>query len=773
MYRRTDKPARPVWRFALTAQEALASLESAAPELPRQWDDAPSHQQLGDEAEASADAVVAQLTHACTLEETQALLSTMDDALWGMMALAQRPQVRALAELVVRHHDALDAADPGSPGAALSWLELYDRHWFDELVLLMVTHGLDPDVLFGVLPDPCDLGARYPQLGTQLARALADSSATQRTRLAAASWLGTGDWPQATGALQAALREPRLGLRCAALQALVRFKHLAPQDTKWLLEDAVARHRRVGTEALHFPYTELLAQAVTLAPCDDAPQLLQHLHSRGEAHPVAARALATNFPREAVALLWGQVHSFDPASRARGVEDLSRLPPALAAPLLASLCQDPVPEVAQAARDTWLDQHHATPPARGPIPGQHLLPGGGSTRFTLRVTLLQQQSVEARRKVVQAVVDERPRGAARTERALLLLLAACDPELEPPSSRDRADHFSSIALELCRALGGRLVDVVLQYAERFPISGYPGWGALLKHLHQEALLKPAHRARVHALASSLLQGQATARLGIDLLLSVGVPAPLLGPLLAVDERGGLGARLALRNTPRSRAFGRALLSQLEQALSARDWRVVYELVLAALEHEVPGLERRLGLALKVGRDDANPMLGWLLRLMHERELLPVGAFERALRGGTVEAQWALDALPVDALSDEVRHLVLAALEGPLVVPAARAALAHHLLAADDRAWSRHLKRLPAQVADELLVLLARKEPRRWARQVVKALARAGGASLQALCAVANPRVVRRAAASRPAEAPLMLTALGERLPEWLDEEEPS
>ena len=771
MSRPTDKPQPGAWRFALTAEDALKSLEPEPTEeaeaLPEDEGDADlARTQLRAEAQAGAEEIVAAL-HAGgePLQVARAVYACAAEKLWGVLALAARPEAQVVAELLVRHFDELDSGDSGGPGSTLSWLNPFERPWFDDLAALMAAKGLSPWQVFGLVPPDADVAERYPGLGDQLVEVLQRPQATPRERLAAAHWLGCGDWPRAVGALQAALREPRLSLRVAAGEALVRFGHLTADDTRFLLEDTAERELYGEEFELELRYGDLLVDAVTDAPCAEAPELLRRIeHVQWSLNSVAPRALVAGFPGDALAMLRDYVREFQPGPRAEAVHCLARLERGAAAPLLRDLCSDPVPSVAKVARDAWLEQHGESPPAATPILGTSLLPGGPSARFELRATLLRQAPVEGRVVVLRALRAERPRGRAKLERALLLLHAACDPALGPQKARGRLGKtFHALALRLCREVGPRLVDAVLEYVARFPLAEWPPWGELLAKLARRGLLQPAHRVRVQRLAAQWLTDAATQPAAVGLFAAVGVAPESLAALLALQGRKSRGVDSAVEDTPPSRAWVRALLRAIDDTLDKGDWTHVRLLATAAHGCRAVGLDARLKRALALGRVQRQDSLSWLVRLMQERHLLPRDYFEQALTGpDLVEAEWAL--YGVERLTARQEALVFAALEGPLAPEAARVVIMRELGSWTRAQWRALLKRLPTEVADRVLVSLAFRAPAAWVEECAVALERVQGDDLRFLCTAMmreRPELVREVAARRPADAEEMLSAIGQ------------
>lgn len=315
------------------------------------------------------DAIAAGVLRALAIESaahqasaTVALLEQAHTAGFTLAALDERSAL-GLARLVVRHASAL--SDVEAAWFSLTLLSLGSSPDVADLICEVAESGnglLSDGLALGL--DLCDLHRTHPKLGARLAP-LARPGSSFETRLISLGWLSDGHWPAAIRTQRAALREPYLRLRQAALGGLLHYDTLTAADVLWLIEDAVLHPVPfTAADGVEYVYEDNLTEAIwRVAPHGGAAPLLRIL--AGDCTPGqdgvratlgyawALRALAAGYP--AVARPHVDAALAHPYSwrRYEGVLAAGRMPTDDALPRLRRAASDPAPPVAEHARRVW------------------------------------------------------------------------------------------------------------------------------------------------------------------------------------------------------------------------------------------------------------------------------------------------------------------------------------------------------------------------------------------------------------------------------------
>lgn len=499
-----QRALRYAWRLPseseLFDEEEISEAADAAP--PSSEVLATERAQAIEEAARLAEAIdrvfCAALPVAQKARRIEALLESVSEMGTGLFALNQHPRARIrLARLCNRHWSHLSEKARESIYPAFLWMnfdhpeavELFvevaqtGQKTLGQHIAVLLTLGnsqlYEVDCFRGT-----DLGMRLIEL---LERA--DSFPhPDRTRVLALEFLDLALIPQAIPVLRKLLRRPHMGIRRRALTLLSEGFSSCPVDAdevRFLLEDLLVRPpqltigRRREEPIL---YLEAVQRVVVAIRPPDGAELLMHIanavcndrtlyHSRCNENWVL-RTLAGAYPNHAVSLLDVALASGSWYRRLGAVEALAELPEALGRPRLLAAAADGAPEVAERARQIWLDRYFSLCPL-APLSGfpVELLVAPPSERLAMRLLVLRSPSEEARLAMLEVLLGEAP----DRESLALIIFALADHHLLRAGRRKVPRSSRQMAARLYRAFGAPAIDALCWLAERYPREGGTNW----------------------------------------------------------------------------------------------------------------------------------------------------------------------------------------------------------------------------------------------------------------------------------------------------------
>lgn len=398
-----------------------------------------------------------------------------------------------LARLVVRHFDSLPANEHMGLMSALGHLEFAGAEG-TELMCEVAASGEDALVFAISIATPDEgLAELFPGLGARLA-ALLDSNPRWETRAVVASWLSDPTLDEGVPALRRALRAPHLGVRAAALGALVKRTPPAvtAEDVLFLIDDAV-RHplpdiRHLDESAMLYERALLSAVAALRPPAGERPLAAiaggdcAFIGSRREwlGERWALETLAAGYPQAALARIDAGLRSANVWDRRRAIEAAARLPEAEASARLLAGAADPSTHVRELARDRWMDLHAAPCPVDALAGAQlELLEGPPSAEFRARLGVLASDSEEAQAAMALAILALPP----DREALVLLLFALADSNfvIGKPLRRSLPKDQRAWGRRLCKRFGDVAIEGLCALAERYP-TGTGDWLSVLREM---------------------------------------------------------------------------------------------------------------------------------------------------------------------------------------------------------------------------------------------------------------------------------------------------
>lgn len=734
-------------------------------------DDADDDDDAQDSAPSDADGErELQQLRADAHRAATALASAVDRA-WALPPKAQAAQIEAAGELAMRagRMGLQVAAMNAYPLQSVRFLRLVARHWESlpdeareaaggaaqwadyahpeaaDLVIEAVRTGdrrLNTALAMAIERGVAKDLTRSTNVSARLARVL-DEGPTDAARLEAILHLHSFGRRDALPAIRRVLRRPHFGVRWRALQLLNdRFPDgLDAGDGAFLLEEAVSRaappyENIPGNLEGYFDYPTLLDRVLCRTrPPGGAASLVRILEGAcPDGYRIgyldgawAAGVLGEAYPADAVPQIDRRLRRLEWDRRHLASLAAARLPDDLAWPRLLLLAEDPVPDLAEGARATWLSRRGEPCPV-GELAGLEvgLLDGPPSERMLARLDVFRRGPLPARAAMAQVLLEEAP----DPEALVLLAFAIGDSSLWERSGRGGIpSDRKAFVRALVQRFGAKGVSAVLGRAARHP-DGRWGWIDSLSEVASGkdpvALPRESH-AEVRAAAARQLA--AAARIDVfvhgamRLLSIVGPPPDAVERLCSVawDPQAETYLRsvasAALAALPPAE-LGALTDTEIEAALAAAD---VPRLVRAAVAGLRAGSARAVQLAGEAFErawlePPEGPAITDAIDLC-ARELVAAGHLdpERVLAGldapGTRAFVVAARRLRLKA-PPEAHPKLLAALEGdPVCAAAAAPALFFaHVIKATDPRLADIAARVPLQVRAALFWEMFYYEP---------------------------------------------------------------
>lgn len=378
---------------------------------------------------------------------------------------------------------------------------------------------------------------------------LLDSSTSFVTRRMATDWLRLGATREAVPALRRALRAPHFGLRHRAFDLLERRfpDAIEAGDVLFLLEEAVVHPppEEIATEEIsraltYFP--ERLTSAVArLRPPGGAELLLRVVDLRcarqyrfeGFNQAWAMEAIATAYPEAALPAIDVRMRHVEHDRRMLAAIGAGKLPDDLAWPRLLALAADGVPEVAERAREKWLERRGELCPVDA-LAGVEawLFEAPPDERTTSRLALLRRAPVEARAAMVEVLLGEAPDPAALA----LLLFAGTDGGVwerhpRPGLPTSRREYVEA----LVQRFGAPAVRGVCALAKRFPEGRWSFLDALGELAMQGSIPEDARSLVIEAAMDALARGAPPRYAVLAIFAKLGTPDELFDRLWAMTQ----------------------------------------------------------------------------------------------------------------------------------------------------------------------------------------------------------------------------------------------
>lgn len=683
------------WRFiAPDAEDPEAGLEQLSKDLeaqadnPGAWDGGePADDDDEDEflaCEMLSDAVNriwAFTDGAAQAEAVDALLGRAADLSSRLNDMQGRPlQSVRLLRLAVRHLDRLSPVGREDILTIAQWLDYDHPEIFD--LLAEVAHADNMEVVHALRTE---LGKRkrvirrHPDAGARLARML-DRARTVRARYVVMRWLSLAIGPEVIGPLRRVLRQRCYSLRFHALELLEKsFPHaVQADDLLFLLQEAADRmpplyQSRENHDTRH-SFPDLLTRAVVRVRPEGGHVPLERIldgdcayrnYSCGLTDTWALCTLAAAYPEHAVARIDALYRNADSSRRHLAVQAASRLPDELAWPRLLSAAADGRPEIAEHAREAWLERRGSLCPVDELAGVQvELLEGPPSERMRSRLAMLRTGSREARSAMAEVLLSEAP----DPEALVLLLFAAVDDQLWYYQKRSGLpSSIQGLCAAIISGFGVRGVQGLCELAARYP-EAYCGWlywiaGLLTDKRHDVTLPEAAYPLLRAAVVRRLADPSVTDFRFLPILTVVGTPPELFERLWSIAREPA-----ELEHRPQGQAADalaamlagqedrdRTVLAEMEAALAASELlrfaRAATVGVRCGLSAAVSMVERALEDHGAAEQDDlavtnALEICVWELK---RAERLPEGWLAAALtRPGTQAFAAAARAVPNDA-----------------------------------------------------------------------------------------------------------------------------
>ncbi len=358
-------------------------------------------------------------------------------------AMSEHPlQAVRLLRLVARHHGSVDEEAREALASSVVWIDLGHPELI-ELVTELAVDGpedLQQHVLFHLSATNEWRDERVcAAWSAPLAAVASREDLSWPQRLMALSYLELSPDREAVPALKRLLRSQHIGARSVALSALRALgpEAIADDDVTFLLEDLVEHELPEFLRGPSFEhalsYARILTELLVERRLPDAPSVLATLvDSRagsagawGVADALwALRALAASAPERALPLIDEWLTHARELDRLSATEALARLPLDLARPRILAAAADGSPEVALRAAELWLSRCGTNCPL-APLAGvaDALLDAPPSEAFQSRLLVLRGRSLDARARMVEALLAEAP---SREALALLVFALGSD-----------------------------------------------------------------------------------------------------------------------------------------------------------------------------------------------------------------------------------------------------------------------------------------------------------------------------------------------------------
>ncbi len=518
-----------------------------------------------------------------------------------LSAMEGREGVR-MARLFVRHYQELSRAGRKGAVDACFWIELGHAE-LGELIVEMVRSGneriasaigMSYETLEAVEFDKGRLALRLAEL--------LDTAKSWTVRELAADWISAGDCSGVRAVLRRAIRLPHIQIRSRALHALEELTPpaLDADDVIFLLEDHVDRRVSSDDDDLEaidlIEYAESLAAAVVrLKPDGGAWPLLRiadpdHHHGWREAldRDWALATLAAAYPADAMGAIDELAKSWRVHERKTAVDATLALPWDDARPRLLALAADGSPEVAERARDGWLDKTATRCPVEETAGlMSDLLEGPPSDKMLSRLVALRSGSVEARAALVDVLLREAP---DREALVLLLFALADDALLRGGHGRRLPYDEGRWGRRLLAAFGAPALEGLCRLCERYPHPEIYGWFYVLHDLLADGTIKRRNAGPLSALAQRFLDTNVSAHAALDVLektLGKTELRDLHLKMLLEGHPSAWRAPSALIGEKRDPELDRRLSEAIEAKLAASDYATLDTILYVAKKRSLP------------------------------------------------------------------------------------------------------------------------------------------------------------------------------------------
>ncbi len=521
-----------------------------------------------------------------------------------LSAMEGREGVR-MARLFVRHYHELSRAGRKGAVDACFWVELGHAE-LGELIVEMVRSGneriasaigMSYEALEAVDFDKGRLALRLAEL--------LDTAKSWTVRELAADWISAGDVSGVRAVLRRAIRLPHIQIRSRALHALEDLSPpaLDADDVIFLLEDHVDRRVSSDDDDLEaidlLDYAEALAAAVVrLKPPGGTWPLLRiadpdHHHGWREAldRDWALGTLAAAYPADAMGAIDELAKSWRVHERKTAVDATLKLPWDDARPRLLVLAADGSPEVAERARDGWLDRTATRCPVEETAGLMTDLLGSPppppSDKLLSRLVALKSGSVEARAALVDVLLREAP---DREALVLLLFALADDALLRGGHGRRLPYDEGRWGRRLVSAFGAPAIEGLCQLCARYPHPEIYGWFYVLHDLLADGTIKRRDAGPLSRLAKRFLDADVSAHAALDVLEKTLGKIELRDlhlKMLLEGHPSAWRAPSALIGEKRDPELDRRLTEAIAKKLAAGDHATLDTILYVARKRELP------------------------------------------------------------------------------------------------------------------------------------------------------------------------------------------